>query len=83
MFTVSLSYESILFSLIGLVAVLVVVVAVALWNDYRAGVFVEVHICEGCGYEASSVDSIFCADCDHAQTCTGEVIIGFACARCY
>jgi hypothetical protein len=68
-----------------LVAFLVLLGAgvVALWLDYRAGVFVETHICEACGYEASSADSIFCADCDHAQTCTGEVVIGFACARCY
>ena len=38
---------------------------VALWLDYRAGVFVETHICEACGYEASSADSIFCSACDN------------------
>ena len=36
----------------------------ALYLDYRAGVFTETHICESCAYEASSADSIFCEACE-------------------
>lgn len=64
MITFSLSYETILFSLLALVAVLTVVVAVALYRDFRAGVFVELGPCIVCGVPD---EHLFCMDC-HEQT---------------
>lgn len=59
----SLSHATLLFTLC-IMGVTAIVVSVALWRDMNAGVFAETHVCEACGYEASSVDSIFCKDCD-------------------
>lgn len=77
MITFSLSYETILFSLLALVAVLTVVVAVALYRDFRAGVFVELHPCFVCG---DLSETSFCYDC-HERTAL-ELADPVHCDRC-
>lgn len=65
MITFSISYDTILFSLLGVLAVLVVIMAVALWLDYRAGVFTpELEPCFMCGEPS---DKFLCFDC-HADS---------------
>lgn len=65
MITFSISYDTILFSLLGLLAMLVVIMAVALWLDYRAGVFTpELEPCFMCGVPS---DKFLCFDC-HANS---------------
>ncbi len=66
MFTLSFSYETALFALMGVVALLVIICAVALYNDYRAGVFFDEENapCIVCGEPSGA---LFCYDC-HVQT---------------
>ena len=70
MITFSISYDTILFSLLGLLAMLVVIMAVALWLDYRAGVFTpELEPCFMCGEPS---DKFLCKSCAYHSSLDGD-----------